>query len=107
MSMSDLAKISEKANPNFPALMSISLMQKLRNLIEQERLATLLVKLRCASIDRTTWHLFVQFRRELSLNEAHSYAFLLQHEDFNVSQKEGRPKLKDIRAHGYYSDRLI
>ena len=42
-----------------------------------------------------------QFRRELSPNELHLYHYLVQNDDFNVRQKEGRAKVNDLQAHGY------
>ena len=47
------------------------------------------------------------FRRELSPNEAQSYAYLMQHKQFEVSKKDLQAKVNDLRAHGYYSDRLL
>ena len=43
----------------------------------------------------------------MSLDEAHSYAYLVLYEDFNISQKEGRAKVKELRAHGYYSEIVV
>ena len=67
----------------------------------------LLVKQRFGNIDPVAWKVVGQFRRELSPNEAHSYAYLLRHEDFNVTQNQVRAKGKDLRAHGFYSDPLM
>ena len=40
-------------------------------------------------------------------NEAHSYAYLLQHKEFEATEVEVRAKVKDLRPHGYYSDPLM
>ena len=92
--MTQLAQISMKAYPNVPAVMNISLMQKIRNVIAQDVLHALVVKLRFGYIDPPAWKLVGEFRRELSPKEAHSYAYLLQHADFNASQKDVRAKVK-------------
>ena len=105
--MQELSKISIKADPNVPSVMNIPLMQKIRNVLRQEDLDMLTVKVRFGNIDLAAWKVVVQFRRELSTNEAHSYAYLLPHEDFNVTQNQVRAKGKDLRAHGFYSDPLM
>ena len=51
-------------------------------------------------INHDSWKVVGQIRRELSRNEAHSFAYLMQQEDFIVLQKEGGAKLKDLRAQG-------
>ena len=82
--MSELSKISIKAYPNVPVVMNIPLMQKISAVLRQEYLD---VKFRLGNIDPAAWKVVGKFRRELSANEEHSYAYLLQHEDFNVTQK--------------------
>ena len=59
------------------------------------------------NIATTIWKVVRQFRRELSPKEAHLYAYLLQHKDFNVTKKEVNAKVKKLRVHGYYSDPLM
>ena len=48
-----------------------------------------------------------RFRRELSRNEAHSYAYLMQNKEFGVSKQEVQKKVKDLRSHGYCSEPLM
>ena len=66
-----------------------------------------MVVVRFGNIDPTAWTAIPQFCRELSVNEAHSSAYLLHHEDFIMPKKEVPAKMKDLRAYRYYSDPLI
>ena len=87
--------------------MNIPLLQKMGIVLGQEFLDKVIVKLRFGNIDPTAWKVIGQFRRELSANEAQSYATLLQHEDLNVTKKEVQAKVKDLRSHGYSSAPLM
>ena len=104
--VAELAKISRNTYPNVPAVLNISLMQKLGEALGQEFFDALIVKLRYGN-DTAAWKVVVPFLRELPPNEAHSYAYLLQRQDFNVTQKEDRAKVMGLRAHGYYSDPVL
>ena len=90
-----------QAYPTVPAMRNTSLRQKIRNEIVIEVLNAMVVKLRFRIIYATACMVLSQFPREFSPNEAHSYAYLPQHEDFNVSQKEEQAKRKKLLAHGY------
>ena len=103
VSMKELERISVKAYPNVRAVMNIPLMQKIGNVLEQEFLDALVEKLRFGKVDPAACKVVGQFRSKLPLNEAHSYAYLLQHDDFNVTKKEVRANVKDLRALEYYS----
>ena len=86
--------------------MTILLLQKIRG-VGARIFAQLHWDVSIANIDPTAWKVVVQFRPELSPNEAHSYAYLLQHTEFNVTKNEMQAKVKDLPSHGYYSDALI
>ena len=53
------------------------------------------------------WKVVGQLCLELSPKEAHSEAYHLQHEEVNVRQNPVRAMVKDLRAHGLYSDHLM
>ena len=88
-------------------MLNIPLLQKIRQVLGQEILDNLIVKLRFCNIDPTALNVVGQDRRELSPNEAHSYAYLLHHEEVSVTKKEMQAKVNDLRSHGYYSDPLM
>ena len=73
-SIAELDNISKKVYPNVSAVMNIRLLKKIHVLLAEEFLDNLIVKLRFGNIDQTAWKVVGQFRRALSLNEAHSYA---------------------------------
>ena len=98
ISMFELSKLSSNVNPNMQSVMNIKVMLKIRDVLGQELLNTLVGNLRFRSIDPAEWKVVGEFRRELSPNEAHSYAYLLQHEDLNAQQKEVRAKVNDLRS---------
>ena len=88
--------------------MNSPLIQKIDEVLPQEFLNKRTVQYRFAGIDSLAWKITdKRFRRELSPNEAHSYGYLLQQKEFEVSKKEVQAKLKDLQAHGYYSDPLM
>ena len=86
--------------------MNVPLIQKIREVVSQEELNKLSVRYRFGEIQPVVWRVIGLFRRELTPNEAHSYAYLLQHE-FEATEVEVRAKVKDLRPHGYYSDPLM
>ena len=87
--------------------MNAAMMEKIREVVSQEELNKLSVRYRFGQIKSAFWRVVGQFRRELSQNEVHSYAYLLQHKEFEATEFEVRGKVKDLRAHGYYSDPLM
>ena len=101
--MEELNSAAVTPYPDMAEVMNIPLMQKIGNVLEQEFLDALVEKLRFGKVDPAAWKVVGQFRSKLPLNEAHSYAYLLQHDDFNVTKKEVRANVKDLRAHEYYS----
>ena len=83
------------------------MIQQIRAVLRQDFLNGLSVKYRFGKVDSLVWKVTGTFRRELSPKEAHSYAYLLQHKNFNVTKKELQAKVKELRAHGFYSDPLM
>ena len=77
-----------KAYHNLRAIMNNPLLAKARNLIEQEFLDPVIVKLGFGNVSPAGLKVIGQFRIELSLKQPHSDALLLQHEDFNVTHYE-------------------
>ena len=63
-------------------MMNIPFLQKIQDVVRQELLDTHVVKLRFGNVDPLGWKVVPQFSRDLSPNGVHSYAYLLQHEDF-------------------------
>ena len=107
MSMIVLPTLLVKTFPTGPEMKNISVMQNVPNVLEEDFLYVLVVKVQFGNMDPTAWKRVGQYRRELSPNEAHSYAYLLHYEDFNLTRKEVRANQKDMRSHGYYYDNLI
>ena len=54
-------------------------------------------------VKKVTW----KFGRELSRNEAHSYAYILQHKSFSRRKNDLQEKVNDLRAPGFYSDPVM
>ena len=82
------------------AVMNSRLIQKIHEVLCQKVLNKLSVRYRFAGIDFLAWKITEKrFRRDLTPNEAHSYAYLLQHKEFEVSKNKVQAKVKDLRAH--------
>ena len=63
-------------------------------------LEKLIVRYRFGGINPAVWKITdKRFRRDLSRNEAHSYAYLMQNKEFEVTKKEVQAKVKDLRSH--------
>ena len=71
-------------------VIEIPFIQKIRDVVGQELMDTLVVHPRFGNGDSVSCKIFGQFPREQSRNEPDSYNKLLQHDDYNVTQKEGR-----------------
>ena len=100
--MRELNEAATKEYPDIPAVMNSPLTQKNHEVLRQEFLNKLSVRYRFGVIASLAGKITdKRVRRELSLNEAHSYAYLLQHKEFEVSKKEVQANVKDLRAHGY------
>ena len=107
ISMATLCEIATNEYPDIPSVMNVAMIQKTREVVLQEELNNLNVRYRFGQIKPAVWRVVRQFRRELSPNEPHSYASLLQHKEFEAMEVEVRAKVKDLRPHGYYSDPLM
>ena len=106
--MIELNEAATKEYPNIPAVMISPLIKKLHEVLRQDVLNKLSVRYRCGGINPLASKIKdKRVKRELSQKEAHSYTYLMQNEEFEVSKKEVQAKMKDLRAHGYYSDTLM
>ena len=106
--MTELNGAAAKEYSNIQAVMNSPLIKKIHEVLRQEVLNKLSVHYRFGGINPLVWKITEkQFRPELSPNEAHSYAYLMQNKEFEVSKKEVQAKVKDLRANGYYSDTLM
>ena len=72
----ELENATKNEDPNVPAEMDLPLLQKIRKVVGHEYLANFIENLRFGHIDPKTWKVVAQVRRELSLNEAPSQAYL-------------------------------
>ena len=93
--------------PSVPSVMDIPMIQKVRTVLRQVFLDGLSERYRFGNVKPLVCKVTGKFPRELWTNEAHSYAYLLQHNYFNVPKKEPQAKVKDLRANGFYSDPLM
>ena len=107
ITMVTLSEIATKVYPDVPSVMNVAMIQKIREIVSQEELNKLSVRYRFGEIQPAVWRVVGLFRRELRPNEAHSYAYLLHHKEFEATEIEVRAKVKDLRPHGYYSDPLM
>ena len=105
--MAALSEIATKVYPDIPSVMNVPLILKIRAIVPQEELNKLSVRYRFGEVIPAVWRVVGQFRRELTPNDAHSYAYLLQHKEFEATEVEVRAKVKDLRPHGYYPDPLM
>ena len=106
--MTQLNEAARTEYPDIPAVMNSPLIQRINEVLRREFLKKLSVRYRIGGIDSLAWKITdKRFQRELSPNQAHSYAYLLQNKEFEVSKKEVQAKVKDLRAHGYYSDPIM
>ena len=95
--MAALSEIATKAYPDIPSAMNVPLLQKIRAIVPEEELNKMSVRYRFGEVNQAVWRVVGQFRRELTPNEAHSYAYLLQHKEFEAREVEVRAKVKDLR----------
>ena len=106
--MIDLIEAATKENRNIPSLMYSPLIMQIPEVLRQEVLTKMSVRYRFEGVNPFAGKITdKRFRCESSPNEAHSYACLMQNKEFVVSKKEVQAKVKDLRAHGYYSDPLM
>ena len=98
--MIELNEAATKEYPHIPAVMNIPLIKKIHELLPQEVLEKLSVRDRLGGINPAVWKITEKrFRCDLSRNEAHSYAYLLQNKELEVSKKEVQAKVNDLRSH--------
>ena len=107
ITMAALSEIATKVYPDIPSMMNVPLLQKIRAIVSLEEMNKFTVRDRFGEVNPAVWIVDGQFRRELTPNEAHSYAYLLQHKEIEATEVEVRAKVKDLRPHGYYSDPLM
>ena len=105
--MAALSEISTLVYPDAPSVINVPMMQKIREIMQEEELNKLRVRYRFGQIDKAVLRVVGQFRRELTPNEVHSYASLLQHKESEATEVQIQPKVKDVRARVYYPDPLI
>ena len=79
--------------------MNVPLRQTILTVLRQGFLDGLSGKYLFGVVDSPVLKVAGQFRGELSPNEAHSYAYLLENKGFSVTRNEVQEKVKDLRAH--------
>ena len=106
--MMDLNEAAIKEYPNIPVVMNSPLLKKIHEVLRPEVVNELRVRYRFGGINPLLWKIIdKRFRRDLSRNEAQSYAYLMQNKEFVVTKKEVQAKGKDLRSHEYCSNPLM
>ena len=86
--MTELKEAATKKYLHIPAVINSPLIIKIHEVLREEVLEKLRVRYRFGGIDPAFWKMTYKFRRDLSRNEAHTYAYLVPNKEFEVSKKE-------------------
>ena len=88
ITMAVLSEIATKVYPDIPSVKNVPLLLKIQAIAPQEELNKLSVRYRFGEVNPAVWRVVGEFRRELTPNEAHSFAYLLQHKEFEATKVE-------------------
>ena len=106
--MEELNVAATNEYPHIPWVKDSPFIIRIHEVLREEVLEKWSVRYRFGGINPAVWKITdKRFRRELSRNEAHSYGYLMQNKEFEVTKKEVQAKVKYLRSHGYCSDPLM